>query len=77
MLLGNLISYAKKVLDRLEKTGCGDESDPCIVALRNLTTLKPKFESDLSKIKGNTIKGNQQKGTIFKNGIEHASREKI
>ena len=76
MLLGNLISYAEKVLQRIEDKG-GDDNDPCVVALKNLTTLKPKFEASLSKIKGNSIEGNKKEPTNIRSGINQKSSERI
>ena len=60
-----------------EKGGQGDDSDPCMVALRNLTTLKPKFDGDQSRIRGNAILPNmeQPQATGVRNTFVHEKQQ--
>ena len=58
LLLDRYTSYGKNVLQKVNEAGGAEGEDIVVQALKNLTTMKPRFENK-TKIDGNTINGNK------------------
>ena len=62
MLLRKYVNIGEIIMERFvtEKQTDGLINDPAILAIKSLTSLRPKFDKILNKIKGNTIHGNKE-----------------
>jgi hypothetical protein len=60
MLLRKYVNIGETIMDRYYVNKQIDDNDPAIQALKSLTSLRPRFDKILNKIKGNRILGNKE-----------------